>query len=181
MAHAVLFVRVPSNLDLIKSLKEEVAEMKKTEASDEKLMFEIAQENKRMSEPLKQALADVERLHKEREEYERDVQTLQKVKAHLLVGTERLKALQWEHEVLQQRYERAVVRGAGCGTLPGRSVLTALCMGCASFRVRKNATSCTRRSKPPCTMSSRRPGSRTCCWRRSWRQRAKTWRRRRHS
>lgn len=97
-----------SNLDLIKSLKEEVAEMKKTEASDEKLMFEIAQENKRMSEPLKQALADVERLHKEREEYELDVETLKKVKAKLLVGTERLKALQWEHEVLQQRHERAV-------------------------------------------------------------------------
>jgi len=84
--------------------------MKKTEASDEKLMFEIAQENKRMSEPLKQALADVERLHQEREEYKQDVQTLQQVKAKLLVGSERLKALQWEHEVLQQRHQRAVVR-----------------------------------------------------------------------
>lgn len=45
-----------NNLDLIKSLKEDVAEMKKKEAQDEKLMFEIAQENKRMSEPLKKAL-----------------------------------------------------------------------------------------------------------------------------
>ena len=33
-----------NNLDLIKSLKEEVAEMKKKESADEKLMFEIAQE-----------------------------------------------------------------------------------------------------------------------------------------
>ena len=32
-----------NNLDLIKSLKEEVAEMKKKEAANEKLMFEIAQ------------------------------------------------------------------------------------------------------------------------------------------
>jgi hypothetical protein len=32
-----------SNLDLIRSLKEEVADMKHTEASDQKLMYEIAQ------------------------------------------------------------------------------------------------------------------------------------------
>ena len=40
------------NLDLIKSLKEEVANMKKNEQYNEKLMFEIAQENKRLNEPL---------------------------------------------------------------------------------------------------------------------------------
>ena len=38
-----------NNLDLIRSLKEEVAEMKKKEISNEKLMFEIAQENKKVS------------------------------------------------------------------------------------------------------------------------------------
>ena len=37
-----------NNLDLIRSLKEEVAEMKKKEISNEKLMFEIAQENKKV-------------------------------------------------------------------------------------------------------------------------------------
>lgn len=41
-----------NNLDLIKTLKEDVAEMKKKEAQNEKLMYEIAQENKRLSEPL---------------------------------------------------------------------------------------------------------------------------------
>lgn len=83
-----------SNLDLIRSLKEEVADMKTTESSDQKLMYEIAQvcvcarerrrpsppwhragvtgwravqENKRMSEPLKRAVADVQRLREERE------------------------------------------------------------------------------------------------------------------
>lgn len=122
-----------SNLDLIKSLKEDVAKLKKAESTDEKMMFEIAQENKRMSEPLKQvqyaqeqtawrprsrycapaaffqALADVERLHAEREAHNRDVKELEAIKARLLVGTERLKALQWEHEVLEQRFERAQV------------------------------------------------------------------------
>lgn len=50
-----------SNLDLIKSLKEDVAKLKKAESTDEKMMFEIAQENKRMSEPLKQVRYALER------------------------------------------------------------------------------------------------------------------------
>merc|ERR1719486_732787 len=41
-----------NNLDLIRTLKEDVAEMKKKETANEKLMYEIAQENKRLSEPL---------------------------------------------------------------------------------------------------------------------------------
>lgn len=45
-----------NNLDLIKTLKEDVAEMKKKEALNEKLMFEISNENKRLSEPLTRAL-----------------------------------------------------------------------------------------------------------------------------
>lgn len=34
-----------NNLDLIKSLKEDVSTMKRKEAANEKLMYEIAQEN----------------------------------------------------------------------------------------------------------------------------------------
>jgi hypothetical protein len=94
-----------NNLDLIKSLKEEVAEMKKKEAADEKLMSEIAQENKRMSEPLKTALQDVERLRTELAEYKTVHARLQAVKAELATVEDRLKQLQWEHEVLGQRYE----------------------------------------------------------------------------
>ena len=45
-----------NNLDLIKSLKDDVASMKRKEAANEKLMYEIAQENKRLAEPLSRAL-----------------------------------------------------------------------------------------------------------------------------
>jgi len=108
-----------NNLDLIKSLKEEVAEMKKKEAQDEKLMFEISQENKRMSEPLKKALQvitsyvliaeilfsatsfwqDVERLRKCIKSYDEDKIALKKAKAELLVLEDELSTLSWEHEV----------------------------------------------------------------------------------
>jgi len=48
-----------NNLDLIKTLKEDVADMKKKEVQNEKLMYEIAQENKRLSDPLNAALKEV--------------------------------------------------------------------------------------------------------------------------
>lgn len=92
-----------NNLDLIKSLKEEVSEMKKKEAQDEKLMFEISQENKRMSEPLKRALLDVEKLRKNIRVYQEEKVELRTAKAQLLVLEQEYATLSWEFEVLQQR------------------------------------------------------------------------------
>ena len=97
------------NLDLIKSLKEEVAQKKKTENMDEKEMFEIAQENKRMSEPLKEALLKVDRYRLEVTDYDKTKKTLKGVKRNLLDQEDRLKGLAWEHEVLVQRYEAVKV------------------------------------------------------------------------
>src|SRR5690606_23950280 len=47
-----------NNLLLIKNLKDEVSTLKRNEANNEKLMFEIAQENKKLSEPLMVALSE---------------------------------------------------------------------------------------------------------------------------
>jgi hypothetical protein len=93
-----------NNLDLIKSLKEEVTEMKKKEAQNEKLMFEIAQENKRLSEPLTKALKEVETLRHELSNYDKDKMSLQNSKARLIVFEEQQRQLNWEFEVLQQRF-----------------------------------------------------------------------------
>ena len=100
-----------NNLDLIKSLKGEVAEMKKKEVrrgrgggegggkesihhssltlflsffseeqvNNEKLMYEIAQENKRLSEPLAAALKEGEVLRHTLTAYEKDKQSLVQV------------------------------------------------------------------------------------------------------
>jgi chromosome segregation ATPase len=93
-----------NNLDLIRSLKEEVEVMKKKEAKNEKLMFEIAQENKRLSEPLTNALNQVEQLRAELANYQKDKMSLKNSKARLKLLEGQLKALSWEHEVLQQRF-----------------------------------------------------------------------------
>jgi hypothetical protein len=97
-----------NNLDLIRTLKEEVDMMKKKEAKNEKLMFEIAQENKRLSEPLTNALNQVEQLRAELANYQKDKMTLKNSKARLKLLEDQLKSLSWEHEVLQQRFSKVV-------------------------------------------------------------------------
>ncbi|KAI9222572.1 growth-arrest-specific micro-tubule binding-domain-containing protein [Blastocladiella britannica] len=93
-----------NNLALINSLKEQVEEMKKKEERNEKLMSDIAAENKRLSEPLQAALAEGEDLRKKLSSYQKDKMSLQNSKARLKVLEEAHKSLSWEHEVLQQRF-----------------------------------------------------------------------------
>ncbi|KAF5833874.1 growth-arrest-specific micro-tubule binding-domain-containing protein [Dunaliella salina] len=95
-----------NNLDLIKTLKEDVAEMKKREAQNEKLMYEIAQENKRLSEPLTKALKEVESLRHAVANYDKDKMSLAQTKARLVASEKQVKNLEWESEVLQQRFAK---------------------------------------------------------------------------
>jgi myosin heavy subunit len=95
-----------NNLELIKNLKEQVSNMKRNEAYNEKLMFEIAQENKRLTEPLTKALKEVNLLRHELANYEKDKQSLKNAKQRLLLLEDQFKTLSWEHEVLQQRYDK---------------------------------------------------------------------------
>eukprot|EP01063_Lacrimia_lanifica_P020331 TRINITY_DN27659_c0_g1_i1.p1 TRINITY_DN27659_c0_g1~~TRINITY_DN27659_c0_g1_i1.p1 ORF type:complete len:453 (+),score=259.31 TRINITY_DN27659_c0_g1_i1:67-1425(+) len=95
-----------SNLENIKNLKEMVNTMKQTEAREEKKMFDIAQENKRLTEPLAKAHKEVSLLQHELHEYENDKTSLRTAKQSLLVLEQKMKTLAWEHEVLGQRYEK---------------------------------------------------------------------------
>eukprot|EP01138_Halocafeteria_seosinensis_P000034 gb/GECG01000034.1/.p1 GENE.gb/GECG01000034.1/~~gb/GECG01000034.1/.p1 ORF type:complete len:526 (+),score=119.49 gb/GECG01000034.1/:1-1578(+) len=95
-----------SNLDMIKSLKEEVNELAKKEAQDEQRIVAIAQENKRMSAPLARALEESKKLKGERERYLQDLEELDNVKGKILSQEDELATLQWEHEILEQRLER---------------------------------------------------------------------------
>lgn len=93
-----------NNLDLIKSLKEEVGEMRRKEQQDEKQMEHIASENRRMSEPFKKAKKDVDELRNELVRYGKEKSELRAVKAKLLVVESQLQSLKWDNEVLSQRY-----------------------------------------------------------------------------
>ncbi|GMH60559.1 hypothetical protein TrRE_jg6485 [Triparma retinervis] len=87
-----------NNLDLIKSLKDEVAEMKKKEQADEQRMNEIHKEHTRMSEPLKKARADVEFLSGELTKYKKEKEELVDVKTRLLEIEGQHQALKWQDQ-----------------------------------------------------------------------------------
>lgn len=93
-----------NNLDLIKSLKEEVKELEAEERKDETRLNEKLAENKRLSAPLKRMQEDVVRLRAELEDYKKEKGEMRKVKGSLLGVEADHTSLQWESEVLQQRF-----------------------------------------------------------------------------
>jgi len=93
-----------NNLALINTLKEQVEEMKKKEERTEKLMAEVASENKKLVVPLQEAQARVAELEKQLASHERDKKFLRNAKARIKVLEDEVKHLEWEREVLKQRF-----------------------------------------------------------------------------
>ncbi|XP_038610556.1 dynein regulatory complex subunit 4 [Tachyglossus aculeatus] len=98
-----------NNLALINSLKEQMEEMKKKEDHLEKEMAEVMLQNKRLTEPLQRAREELTELQKRLANYEKDKASLASTKACLKVTERELKDLQWEHEVLEQRFIKVQV------------------------------------------------------------------------
>lgn len=67
-------------------------------------MADIMSENKRLTEPLNKALAEVDECRRQLANYEKDKASLGNCKSRLRVQEEQLNALTWEHEVVQQRF-----------------------------------------------------------------------------
>lgn len=95
-----------NNIELIKSLKDQLEDMKKKEASDQKLMLEVTLDNKRLTEPLQKATKEVEHLKHELTNYNKDKESLQSCKARIKVLESDGRGLKWEHEVLEQRFAK---------------------------------------------------------------------------
>ncbi|KAJ9439760.1 Growth arrest-specific protein 8, partial [Diplonema papillatum] len=95
-----------NNLDLIKSLKEEVANMKKNENYNIKLMYEIAQENKKLKDPLHKAEKEVESLRHQLANYEKDKLSLKNARSRLTVLESQHKTLVAEHDELKEEFSR---------------------------------------------------------------------------
>jgi growth arrest-specific protein 8 len=93
-----------NNLDLIKSLKEEVKELENEEKKDEMRLNEKMIENKRLSAPLKKMEDDVIKLRAELEDYNKEKEEMRRVKAALQVVEAQSSTSSWEHETLKQRF-----------------------------------------------------------------------------
>ncbi|KAM9625797.1 dynein regulatory complex subunit 4 isoform 4-T4 [Morphnus guianensis] len=94
------------NLALISLLKEQMEEMKKRENHLEKEKADVLLQNKQLKEPLQQAQEQVSELQKKLAHYDKDKEALTNTKARLKVTQKELKDLQWEHEVLEQRFSK---------------------------------------------------------------------------
>ncbi|XP_011783346.1 PREDICTED: growth arrest-specific protein 8 isoform X3 [Colobus angolensis palliatus] len=95
-----------NNLALINSLKEQMEDMRKKEDHLEREMAEVSVQNKRLADPLQKAREEMNEMQKQLANYQRDKQILLCTKARLKVTEKELKDLQWEHEVLEQRFTK---------------------------------------------------------------------------
>jgi hypothetical protein len=95
-----------ANLDLIKTLKEEVGDMKKKEQGVQKEVSDISRINKKLSKPLQKNRKLVEDLQKKLQIYERDLVQLEETKDALVVLEEKNKNFSWDLEILEQKYEK---------------------------------------------------------------------------
>ncbi|XP_035869185.1 dynein regulatory complex subunit 4 isoform X3 [Phyllostomus discolor] len=93
-----------NNLALITSLKEQMEDMRKKEEHLEKEMQEVSSQNRRLAEPLTKAREEMNEMRRKLGDHRRDKQILVCTKARLKVTEKDLKSLQWEHEVLEQRF-----------------------------------------------------------------------------
>jgi hypothetical protein len=95
-----------ANLDLIKTLKEEVGDMKKKEQGVQKEVNDIRRLNKKMMKPLQKNLKLVEDLKKKLDVFERNKVELTQVKEDLVVLEGQEQNLSWEDEVMEQKLEK---------------------------------------------------------------------------
>merc|ERR1711939_1133754 len=94
------------NLSLIKSLKEEVVDMKKKDADNEKVMLKISQENKNLVEPLHNALNKVEDHRQQLKNYEKDKNSLKQGKARLTQLQHQLRQREKDYGTLEATFEQ---------------------------------------------------------------------------
>ena len=96
-----------NNLDLIRRLKEDIAEMKRNDEHNENLMYDIEKENHHLSEPLENAKRDVAELQLQLHNYEKDKLSLRHTRSRLKVLDLEYKQLAENQEELKRKYQTA--------------------------------------------------------------------------
>ncbi|NWH71013.1 DRC4 protein, partial [Piaya cayana] len=94
------------NQEHIKLLKEKMEKMKKRENELRNKRATLLLQNKQMKETLEQAQEQLFELQKKLTHYDHDKEALKNTKGHLKITQKELKDLQWEHEVLVQRFSK---------------------------------------------------------------------------
>ncbi|KAJ3619672.1 hypothetical protein MTP99_005336 [Tenebrio molitor] len=95
-----------NNLALISSLKDQMEVLRKQNERMSKQVADVTAENKKLVEPLKQALSDVAEYKRQLEHYEKDKLSLANTKAKLNATRQELEDLRWANDALQLRFEK---------------------------------------------------------------------------
>ncbi|KAM4638861.1 dynein regulatory complex subunit 4 isoform 3-T3 [Amazona ochrocephala] len=97
------------NLELISLLKEQIEDLQIRTDHLEREKADALLQNKQLNESLQQAQGHIFELEKKLVRYDKDKEALTNAKAHLKITQKERKDLQWEHEVLEQRFRKVQV------------------------------------------------------------------------
>ncbi|XP_043483030.1 dynein regulatory complex subunit 4 [Leptopilina heterotoma] len=95
-----------NNLSLIKSLKEQLENMKNHEERMTKQVREVTSENKKNFEELKEAKNQISDFTRRLTNYEKDKQLLTHTRKKLSTALKDIEAMKWENEVCELRYNK---------------------------------------------------------------------------
>ncbi|XP_022910714.2 dynein regulatory complex subunit 4 [Onthophagus taurus] len=95
-----------NNLALISSLKDQMEVLRKQNERMSKQVTDLTHENKRLTEPLKQALLDVKEFKRQLVNYEKDKISLANTKIKLGQSQKELDDIRWHNEALELRFEK---------------------------------------------------------------------------
>merc|ERR1711920_717451 len=94
------------NLLLIKSLKDDIQEMKEREKKNQKRMALLTQENKDLSEPLARKLEEQRELEEKLKSYTKDKMALKNLKAHYKQLEEHSTEAKQEYRATEEKYRK---------------------------------------------------------------------------
>jgi len=94
------------NLQLIKSLKDEINEMKEKEKKNQKRMAQLTQENRDLTEPLHKKQADRSELEEQLRSYAKDKMALKNLRAHAKQLEERINEAKQEYHTSEDRVRK---------------------------------------------------------------------------
>merc|ERR1712060_10226 len=94
------------NLQLIKSLKDEIQDMKDREKKNQKKMQVLTQENKDLSEPLEKKLEEQRELEEKLKSYTKDKMALKNLRAHFKQLEERTTEAKQDYRTTEEKYRK---------------------------------------------------------------------------
>jgi len=94
------------NLQLIRALKDEIAEMRDREKANQKKMHQLTLENKQLTEPLKKKEQKREELQEQLKSFNKDKMALKNLSAHRVQLEERIKDAKQEYRSTEDRFRK---------------------------------------------------------------------------